>query len=103
MGNTRGRDLTELLGTSTEQHLDLLLLASGDVRNVLCTVSELSLRKPHERPKSLKFHLNDYDPSVVARNAILLEVAGSINPDITADMDFLWKYLVQPGAVKSSL
>ncbi|KAJ7359060.1 translational activator for mitochondrial COX1 [Desmophyllum pertusum] len=90
MGNTRGRDLTELLGTSTEQHLDLLLLASGDVRNVLCTVSELSLRKPHERPKSLKFYLNDYDPTVVARNAVLLEVACAINPDITADMDFLW-------------
>ena len=90
MGNTRGRDLTELVGTSNEQHLDLLLLASGDVRNVLCTVSELSLRKHGERPKSLKFHLNDYDPTVVARNVVLLEVASAINPDITADMDFLW-------------
>ena len=90
MGNTRARDVTELLGTSKEQHLDLLLLASGDVRNFLCTVSELSERKPHERPKSLNFHLNDYDPSVVARNAVLLEVASVINPDIKADVDFLW-------------
>ena len=90
MGNTRARDVTELLGTSTEQNLDLLLLACGDVRNILCTVSELSLRKPNERPKSLNFHLNDYDPTVVARNAVLLEAAGVINPDIPADLDFLW-------------
>ena len=90
MGNTRARDLTELLGTSREQHLDLLLLASGDIRNVLCTVSDLSLRKRHERPKSLNFHLNDYDPSVVARNAVLVEAACEINPDIPADVDFLW-------------
>ncbi len=90
MGNTRARDMTELLGTSKEQDLDLLLLACGDVRNVLCTVSELSLRKPHERPKSLNFHLNDYDPSVVARNAVLLEIASVINPDIQTDIDFLW-------------
>ena len=38
IGNTRARDITELLGTSKKQHLDLLLLASGDVRNVLYTV-----------------------------------------------------------------
>ena len=90
MGNTRARDITELLGTSKKQQLDLLLLASGDVRNILCTVSEISLRKPQERPESLSFHLNDYDPSIVARNAILLEVAGSINPDVSRDVDFLW-------------
>ena len=90
MGNTRARDVTELLSTSKEQNLDLLLLACGDVRNILCTVSELSLRKSDERPKSLNFHLNDYDPSVVARNAVLLEVASVINPDIQTDIDFLW-------------
>ena len=90
MGNTRARDLTEFLGTSNEQHLDLLLLACGDVRNILYTVSELSMRKSHERPTSLNFHLNDYDPTVIARNAVLLEAAGVINPDIPADIDFLW-------------
>ena len=90
MGNTRARDVTELLGTSKEQHLDLLLLACGDMRNILCTLSELSLRKSHERPKSLNFHLNDYDPTVVARNAVLLEAASVINPDNPADRDFLW-------------
>ena len=90
MGNTRARDVTELFGTSKGQQLDLLLLASGDVRNILYTTSEISLRKPQERPKSLNFHLNDYDPTVVARNAVLLEVAGSINPDTPEDMNFLW-------------
>jgi len=90
MGNTRARDITELLGTIQEQHLDLLLLASGDIRNVLCTVSDLSLRKRRECPKSLNFHLNDYDPSVVARNAVLVEAACVINPDIPDDVDFLW-------------
>ena len=50
MGNTRARNLTELLGTSKEQHLDLLLLASGDIRNVLCTVSDLQLQKKNVFP-----------------------------------------------------
>ena len=90
MGNTPARDITELLGTSNDKHVDVLLLACGDVRNFLCSLSELSLRKPHERPKSLSFHLNDYDPSVIARNAVLLEVASAINPDVPADVDFLW-------------
>ena len=90
MGNTPARDITELLGTSNDKQVDVLLLACGDVRHFLCSLSELSLRKPHERPKSLSFHLNDYDPSVIARDAILLEVAGVINPDVPADVDFLW-------------
>ena len=90
MGNTRARDLTELLGTSNKRQLDLLLLASGDVRNILYTVSEMSLRKPQECPKILNCHLNDYDPTIIARNAVLLEVAGSINPDVSEDMNFLW-------------
>ena len=90
MGNTPARDITELLGTSNDKQVDVLLLACGDVRNFLCSLSELSLRKPHERPKSLSFHLNDYDPSVIARDAVLLEVAGVINPDVPADVDFLW-------------
>ena len=90
IGNTKARDISELLGTSKRQHLNLLLLASGDVRNIFFTVSEISLKKTQNCPKSLSFHLNDYDPSVVARNAILLEVAGSINTSVSGDIDFLW-------------
>ena len=90
IGNTKARDISELLGTSKRQHLNLLLLASGDVRNIFFTVSEISLKKTQNCPKSLSFHLNDYDLSVVARNAILLEVAGSINTSVSGDIDFLW-------------
>ena len=55
MGNTPARDITELLGTSNDKQVDVLLLACGDVRNFLCSLSELSLRKPHEHPKSFPF------------------------------------------------
>ena len=33
MGNTPARDITELLGTSNDKQVDVLLLACGDVRN----------------------------------------------------------------------
>lgn len=89
-GNTRGQDVTENLGTQKGQHLDVLFLASGDVRNMLFTISGLSFRKPNERPKSISFHLNDYDPSIVARNAVILEIANTINPEADDDVDFLW-------------
>ena len=90
MGNSRARDLTELMATSADQMLDLLLLASGDVRNILYTVAEMSLRNSQERAQCLNFHLNDYDPTIVARNAVLLDVVGSINADVAEDLDFLW-------------
>ena len=90
MGNSRARDLTELIATSADQMLDLLLLASGDVRNILYTVAEVSLRNSQERAQCLNFHLNDYDPTIVARNAVLLDVVGSINADVAEDLDFLW-------------
>ena len=70
--------------------MDLLLLASGDVRHLLFTISELSLRKPAYQPNSIGFHINDYDPSVVARNVVILELVDTINPDVADDIDFLW-------------
>ena len=90
IGNTRGRDVLETFGTKKGQHLDLLLLASGDVRHLLFTISELSLRKPAYQPNSISFHINDYDPSVVARNVVILELVDTINPDVADDIDFLW-------------
>ncbi|KXJ13382.1 hypothetical protein AC249_AIPGENE11864 [Exaiptasia diaphana] len=90
MGNTTKRSITEQIGTNKEQHLDLLFLGCGDLRNVLCTVSELSQRPPHHCPKSIDIHLNDYDPTILPRNAIILDIIGHINPDIPDDMDFLW-------------
>ena len=90
MGNTRARDLTELMATSADQMLDLLLLASGDVSNILYTVAEISLRNSKERAQCFNFHLHDYDPTIVARNAVILDVVGSINADVAEDLDLLW-------------
>jgi len=101
MGNTRKRSITEQIGTTKDQHLDLLLLGCGDIRNLLCTVSELSQRKPQHRPKSVDFHLNDYDAMILPRDAILLEVASNINPDSSDDVDFLWNVWNNMGLCES--
>lgn len=90
-GNTPGLGLAEHFGTSrTDDSLEILLLGSGDVRNLLFTVSELSQRQCDTILASLSFHLNDHDPSILARDAIILEVALSINPDSELDVEFLW-------------
>jgi len=101
MGNTRKRSITEQIGTTKDQHLDLLLLGCGDIRNLLCTVSELSQRKHQHRPKSVNFHLNDYDALILPRDAILLEVASIINPDSSDDVDFLWNVWNNMGLCES--
>ena len=90
-GNTPAIELTEHFGTSKKDgNLNFLLLGSGDVRNLLFTVSELSLRSQDAIPENLSFHLNDHDASVVARNVIILEIVLSIDPDCERDVDFLW-------------
>ena len=90
-GNTPGLGLMEHFGTSrTYDSLQILLLGSGDVRNLLFTISELSQRPRDAIPGSLSFHLNDHDPSILARDAIILEIALSINPDSESDVEFLW-------------
>ena len=90
-GNTPGLGLTEHFGTSrTDDSLQILLLGSGDVRNVLFTISELSQRPREAIPASLSFHLNDHDPSILARNVIILEIVRSIHPDNELDIEFLW-------------
>lgn len=90
-GNTPAVGLAEHFRTSrTDESLEILLLGSGDVRNLLFTVSELGQRQEHTIPARVSFHLNDHDSSILARDAIILEVARSINPDSELDMDFLW-------------
>ena len=90
-GNTPGVELAEHFGTSkSDESLEFLLLGSGDVRNLLFTVFELSHRSPDIIPASLSFQLNDHDPSIIARNVIILETARSMNPDCDLDVDFLW-------------
>lgn len=90
-GNTPAVELTEHFGTSRhDDTLNILLLGTGDIRNLLCTVAELSQRHKDAIPESLCFHLNDYDTSVLARDVIILETACSIDPDYDQDIDFLW-------------
>ena len=90
-GNTPGVGLAEYFGTSrSDDNLEFLLLGSGDVRNILFTVSELSQRKQDTIPARLSFHLNDYDPSILARDFVILETVRSIDPDCNWDVDFLW-------------
>ena len=90
-GNTPGLELTEHFETSrTDDILEILLLGSGDVRNLLFTVSELSQRQRDTIPASLSFHLNDHDPSILARDFIILEIVLSTNPDSELDVEFLW-------------
>lgn len=90
-GNTPGIGLAEYFGTCrSDESLEFLLLGSGDVRNVLFTVAELSKREQNIIPASLSFHLNDHDPSILARNIIILETVQSIDPESDSDVDFLW-------------
>ena len=90
-GNTPGIGLTEHFGTSkSDNSLNFLLLGSGDIRNLLFTVSELSQRSPEAIPGHLSFHLNDSDATVLARDVIILETAQTMDPDCDRDVDFLW-------------
>lgn len=90
-GNTPGINLAEYFGTSkSDESFDVLLLGSGDVRNLLFTVSELSQRQQDTIPASLSFQLNDHDFSILARNFIILETVRSIDPNCDLDVDFLW-------------
>ena len=91
-GNTPAVGLAEHFRTSRtdDSQLKILLLGCGDVRNLFSTVSELSQRQHDMIPASLSFHLNDHDPSILARDTIILEIALSINPDSDLDMEFLW-------------
>ena len=89
-GITSGQPLAERFATRKGRHLNLLMLGSGDLRNVFFTLSELWQRKPSLRPGQVNFHVNDFDPVVVARNVIILEIARCIDPERPEDIDFLW-------------
>lgn len=90
-GNTPGINLAEYFRTSkSDESLDFLLLGTGDIRNLLFTVSELYQRLQSQIPASLHFNLNDHDPSIIARDVIILETVRSIDPNCDFDVDFLW-------------
>ena len=79
-------DLTE--GCETPSDAQFLLLGCGDIRNILQTVHEINEIKP--APNSLTFHLNDIDDVLLARNAVLIQIANTIYPDNLDDVKFLW-------------
>ena len=86
IGNTLSADLTE--GCRVPSDAKFLLLACGDIRNILYTVQEVSQLQP--TPKSLTFHINDIDDVLLARNTVLLHAVKNVDPDNRKDVDFLW-------------
>ncbi len=64
-------------------------MGCGDVRNALQATS-----LAHHNFKSLHIHLNDIDPSIIARNIVLLKImsASDFNPNDEEDISFLWEF-----------
>ena len=56
------------------------LVASGDLRHVLCTVNGL----PSTYSGSLTILLNDINPSIVCRNIVILLILGNIQDKVVA-------------------
>ena len=86
IGNSPAKDLTE--GCPVPDEPSFLLLGCGDIRNILFTTAECSHLK--RTPRSLEFNINDIDEVCLARDAILLSILDSINPEIPGDVEFLW-------------
>src|SRR6218665_2256336 len=89
-GNTRMRDFLRDFKVSRE--MDILVLGLGDVRHVMKTVAGLSQRPPSSagQVKEIRFHLNDDDQDVIARDIILLEIMNKLDPESKSDVEFLW-------------
>ena len=66
-GNTPSVNL--LNNHNAEQGASVLSVASGDLRHILYTCSQLQGK---EQPKQLDFFVNDMDPCVIARNLLLV-------------------------------
>lgn len=90
IGNTTAQALAERLATTKGCTVDLLLLGSGDLRHLFFTASELWQRKDSLRPDQVSFHVNDFDPVIVARNVIILKIVSNMDPEKPEDIDFLW-------------
>ncbi|XP_071100889.1 uncharacterized protein [Haliotis cracherodii] len=89
IGNTRSVDVT--LGCHVGRECDMLLLGCGDVRNVLHTMHILQTRgTTKSKDQRINIHLNDIEDSILGRDLILLYLAGTIDPNNSEDMKFLW-------------
>jgi hypothetical protein len=78
-GNTLHGDLLlnhDGIGTKKQDQLDVLLVGSGDLRNVLHTLTETNRKfgkqQQQQQQQHLSFVLNDYSKEVIARNSIIL-------------------------------
>lgn len=80
IGNTPARNLFDECSSATSA----LLLGCGDIRNML----ETCRASPHA--KHLAFALNDLNPSIIARNGLLLAACKETDPFSPKDIDFLW-------------
>ncbi|KAL8392720.1 hypothetical protein RB595_002781 [Gaeumannomyces hyphopodioides] len=84
-GNVPAIDVIKLQsneGVVLKQDLDVLFAASGDLRNVVMSISQL----PGEYKHSAAVVLNDISPEVVARNAIFLLIfATAEDKDVAAE------------------
>src|SRR6218665_3182698 len=89
-GNTRMHDFLRDFKVSRE--MDILVLGLGDVRHVMKTVAGLSQRPPSSagQVREIRFHLNDDDQDVIARDIIILEILSKLDPESKSDVEFLW-------------
>ncbi|XP_046633289.1 uncharacterized protein LOC124312836 isoform X2 [Daphnia pulicaria] len=71
--------------TDVDKVAKVLLLGCGDLRNTFQATTS-------KNPQKLEIHLNDFHPSVLARNIIILKIvsASDFNPDNDEDFGFLW-------------
>jgi hypothetical protein len=73
--------------------LQVLLLGCGDVRNALTTAAALrsaAASSSSSSSSSYKVHLNDISDAILARDALLLAAATTMDPSSAADVEFLW-------------
>lgn len=66
--------------------LQVLLLGCGDVRNALTTAAALH----SAGARASEIHINDISDVILARDALLLAVAATMDPGSKEDVEFLW-------------
>ncbi|KAL6761562.1 hypothetical protein V8C86DRAFT_832179 [Haematococcus lacustris] len=82
-------------------HCRVLSLACGDPRNLLLTLGSLSPPSPSATATPdpaakasscsyLELHANDHNPSIIARNMVLLALAAEVDPASPTDMQLLF-------------
>ncbi|KAJ9528159.1 hypothetical protein QJQ45_005795 [Haematococcus lacustris] len=82
-------------------HCRVLSLACGDPRNLLLTLGSLSPHGPSATATPdpaakasscsyLELHANDHNPSIIARNMVLLALATEVDPASPTDMQLLF-------------